>query len=188
MKRSSWILGVVTSIVGSFAGCNKAAPTEPVFHTEDTTAISSPAGGHSGAWSGQIEFHPYNGNYVVLSCNGAEPISVLLAEDGEHLNGKFLSACGGSMEIRGIVGGGSITGSLEGPSGLDYGKISGTISGNRIQFKAIKTIDEDGDGRADGKGHPPVVSAVIDLHRSPERASPIAVDRSRSPRVLPARQ
>jgi hypothetical protein len=188
MKRSRWILGVVVlGIVGSSAGCNKAAPTEPAWGALDATAVSSQASGHSGAWSGKITFYPYYGNYVVLPCEGTELISVFLTQDGLHLTGQFQTGCAGILEIHGILTGDRIAGSLDGPSSQDYGKISGTISGNRIQFQTMKVIDEDGDGRPDGRGSPPVLSAEVELHRSPERASPIAVDRGRVPRVLPTR-
>jgi hypothetical protein len=185
MKRSRWI--PVLGIVGALVGCNKSAPTEPAWGALDASAVSSPASGLSGAWSGKITFHPYAGNYVVLPCNATEPISVFLTQDALHLTGQFHSGCAGTMEIHGIVTGGQITGTLDSPTSQDYGKISGTITGSQIQFQSKKIIDEDGDGRPDGRGAPPVLSAEVVLHRSPERASPITVDRGRSPRVLPAR-
>ena len=91
------------------------------------------------------------------------------------------------MEIHGVVEGDRIAGTLASPAKQDYGTIFGTISANQIRFKTIKYIDEHGDGQPDDDGDGNVVSSEVDLRRSAERASPIAVDRGRSPRVLPAR-
>jgi hypothetical protein len=60
--------------------------------------------------------HPYNGDYVVLPCEGTAPISVVLTQDGVHPTGKFQSGCAGIMEIHGLVSGDRISGSLDSPS------------------------------------------------------------------------
>lgn len=189
MKRSRWIpWAMALGINGWLVGCDRAAPTEPgggLVHI-DEAAVNAPVSGLSGAWAGTITFLGFDdgeGNSVIPPCDGASSITVTLNQDGDSLTGQFQS-CAGLVAIRGMVFGTEIAGSLDGATGQGYGKISGTVSANRIRFRTTQGIDN---APRDHDGDEVFTSSRVDLHRV-QRMSPVAVGGARSPRVLPSRR
>jgi hypothetical protein len=192
MERSrSTLWAAVLGIAGSLGCGDRGAPTEPRRGMLDIEKVVSPPTGLSGTWSGTIRFFAFNGDYVVLPCDGTAPISVTLNQDAEHLTGQFQSGCAGMLEIRGYIIGDRISGALESSTGQLFGRIFGIVSSSEVRFQTITYIDEHGDGAPDTDGDGSVRSSDVELHRSvrSERDFPVRADASgRFPRVLAARR
>jgi hypothetical protein len=154
------------------AGCERALPTEPDRGlVERRQEVAQPSMNLAGRWNGTVTFHPVDENIQPLSCNGSDVVSLVLTEDGTLLTGRFRTDCSGELQIRGVVNGDGLSGSLDADSGISLGSISGSVSSSRIAFRTLTRVEDD----QLHKGQPPAVSSEIELHRqmTTARGTPI---------------
>lgn len=195
MKINGLTSALLAGMLG-FLGCNGADTVTGVDSggstrfAEGVQKVAGPPASLSGIWSGTITLHAYLGDYVTLQCDTKSPIRVVLSQDGASLTGQFQSGCAGVLEIRGVVAGDRISGSLDSPTGQSYGKIYGSVSTSQIDFWTMKYIDEHGDGTPDTDGDGTIRSSDVTLHREmrSERDVPVRAASDRSPRIPAARR
>jgi hypothetical protein len=108
-----------------------------------------PPEGLTGTWTGSITFYrdPTGGPEP---CEKVASIAVGLSQSGETLAGQLETGCHGTLVLHGSVSGGQVSGTLEDSAGRSYGKVNGTTSSNRIQFRTVQeVVNDDGDDSGD---------------------------------------
>ena len=140
MKRTQWISRVI--LVGALVspGCG-GGPTSPGGKIPD-----QPVGLNlAGTWTGTIQF-------LARSCP-VEPVSVVITQaaavaDGVPFSGQFDSACGGQVQVHGLLSGTILYGNIADNDGRS--RITGTASASAIK---IATFQASGgsDGESGGQ-------------------------------------
>jgi hypothetical protein len=180
-RRHAILLGVVAVAGWEVAGCERALPTEPDrgLAAMRPATVASPAAALelAGAWTGAITFHAFDDpeeGYIAAPCDGLRTISTVLAQSNGVLTGQF-ATCAGALELRGVIVGGNLVGTLGRTAGASIGRITGSVSSNRISFFVTQPLaDEDDFGKDnDGDGSFRAADVILQPRDPAERTRPV---------------
>ena len=95
-------------------------------------------------------------------CEKVTTITMELSQSGGSLTGQLRAGCHGGLVLHGTLRGGQMFGSLDDSAGGSYGRVEGSASSDRIQFRTLQElINDDGDDDFDDY----FTSTRVDLSR-----------------------